>query len=251
VRQRVGGARLRRGDAAQPLHGGARQGRASPAPEAIAHAAVELDHVLLGVADLEAGARALEERYGLKALAGGRHPGAGTANMIVPIGSEYLELIAVVDDKEAEGHERSRRVRAAVEAGQTFVAWALRTDDIEALRKDLIASGWSLPEISDGSRRQPDGSELRWRTQVVDGGVFPFVIEWQVPKSLHPAHMRVEHPSGLDRIGDVVLESDDPSARKKLDQLVEGRVAYGLREGPLNNIRELILSGPGGTVRLT
>jgi hypothetical protein len=36
---------------------------------------LELDHVLLAVADLDAAAREIEARYGLTSVEGGRHPG--------------------------------------------------------------------------------------------------------------------------------------------------------------------------------
>ncbi|HLN14742.1 MAG TPA: VOC family protein, partial [bacterium] len=62
---------------------------------------VWIDHVLIAVPDLAEGARKMEDAYGLRAIEGGRHPGAGTGNMIVPLGTSYLELIAVVDPGEA------------------------------------------------------------------------------------------------------------------------------------------------------
>src|SRR5262249_37141247 len=61
------------------------------------NAQVSIDHVLIAVTDLAESARRFETEYGLTALVGGRHPGVGTANMIIPLGSEYLELIAAVD----------------------------------------------------------------------------------------------------------------------------------------------------------
>src|SRR5207253_9345067 len=54
---------------------------------------VELDHVLIAVDDLAAAARELEARHGLASIRGGRHPGWGTANRIVPLGQTYLELV--------------------------------------------------------------------------------------------------------------------------------------------------------------
>ena len=58
---------------------------------------MELDHVLIAVTDLEAAAREVETRIGLSSVEGGRHRDWGTANRIVPLGSSYLELVAVVD----------------------------------------------------------------------------------------------------------------------------------------------------------
>src|SRR5258708_40339688 len=54
-----------------------------------------VDHVLLPVADLEAGARTLRRRHGLQAIPVGRHPKLGPANMLVPSGRHILVLVLV------------------------------------------------------------------------------------------------------------------------------------------------------------
>src|SRR5204863_3015141 len=113
-----------------------------------------VDHVLLPVADLEVGAQRFYERFGLKGIPGGRHPGLGTANRIVPLGLQYLELIAVVDETEAAASRLGRRVAAAAAAGRTFSDWALRTEDLESLRRKLRSR--SLPPEWQGSRERPD-----------------------------------------------------------------------------------------------
>ena len=59
---------------------------------------MELDHVLIAVTNLEAAAREFETRHRLSSVEGGRHLAWGTANRIVPLGSSYIELIAVVDE---------------------------------------------------------------------------------------------------------------------------------------------------------
>src|SRR3984893_9772341 len=101
-----------------------------------------VDHVLLPVADLEEGARTLHGRYGLHAIAGGRHPKLGTANMIVPLGRQYLELIAIVDPHEAEVSRLGRRLSHALKEGRVFVAWALRTQSLEGVGGQLRGAGW-------------------------------------------------------------------------------------------------------------
>ena len=60
-----------------------------------------IDHVVLACADLDVAAAHLLERHGLASVPGGRHPGWGTANRIVPLGGSYVELITVVDAEEA------------------------------------------------------------------------------------------------------------------------------------------------------
>src|SRR5713226_7446514 len=86
-----------------------------------------LDHVLVAVSDLAEGKRRFETEYGLRALEGGRHPGVGTANMIVPLGSAYLELIAVIDAAEAGRAPTGRLISQTISAGRTFATWAVRT----------------------------------------------------------------------------------------------------------------------------
>ena len=76
---------------------------------------IELDHVLIAVTDLDAAGREFEAHHGLSSVAGGRHPGWGTANRIVPLGDTYLELVAAVDAVEAAGNPFGRWVAAAAD----------------------------------------------------------------------------------------------------------------------------------------
>src|SRR5437016_13889505 len=107
--------------------------------------ATVVDHILLPVADLDAGAQRLYEQYGLKGIPGGRHPGVGTANVIVPLGLQYLELIAVVAQGEAASSRLGGRVARARKEGRLCVARALRTQDLAAVRASGRGAGWALP----------------------------------------------------------------------------------------------------------
>lgn len=78
---------------------------------------LRFDHVQVMVEDFDRAARELLRELGLAAR-GGSHPGRGTANMIVPLGESYLELITVVDPKEAIAFPWSRRVACALESGR-------------------------------------------------------------------------------------------------------------------------------------
>ncbi len=138
---------------------------------------MELDHVLIAVSDLTTAVSEFEARYGLTSIEGGRHPGWGTANRIVPLGDTYLELVAVVDADEAAERPFGRWVgRAAVPGAGRLMGWAVRTDDLDATarRLDLV--------VEAGSRIRADGRELRWRTGGVEAAVaepfLPFFIEW-------------------------------------------------------------------------
>ena len=118
---------------------------------------MELDHVLIAVTDLEAAARDFESRHGLASIDGGRHRDFGTANRIIPLGSTYLELVAVVDPGAAAASSFGWWVdRGAMDEGR-LIGWAVRTSAL-----DEVAGRLELP-IRSGSRLTPAGTELRWR----------------------------------------------------------------------------------------
>ncbi|HZU21057.1 MAG TPA: VOC family protein [Gaiellaceae bacterium] len=162
---------------------------------------LELDHVLIAVGDLAAGAEELLAVHGLASVEGGRHPGWGTANRIVPLGDTYLELIAVVDADEAAGSAFGRWVAAA----RGPFAWAVRTDDLDA-----FAERHGL-DVGGGSRTRPDGSTLRWRLAGVERAaadpLLPFVIEW-APGTEHPGRTAVDHPACRVGLAGVRLQGE-------------------------------------------
>ncbi len=212
--------------------------------------ATVVDHVLLPVADLRQGAARLEESFGLHAIEGGRHPKVGTANYIVPLGRQYLELIAVVDPDEAASSRLGARVAGALREGRTFVAWALRTADLDALRARLLAAGWDLPAIVEGSRQRPDGQVLGWRTQDVDQGSspspIPFVIEWRVPDGLHPGQAQASHRAGASSLRRVVVGAREPDRlREKLELMLGDSPMYEVREADLDGVQEVVLEAGG------
>jgi Glyoxalase-like domain len=138
---------------------------------------VELDHVLIAVTDLEAAARDFESRHGLASVDGGRHRDFGTANRIIPLGTTYLELVAVVDQGAAAASSFGWWVdRGATDEGR-LIGWAVRTSAL-----DEIAGRLELP-VRSGSRLTPAGTELRWRSAGIDEAIgepcLPFFIEWE------------------------------------------------------------------------
>ncbi len=131
---------------------------------------------------------------GLTALDGGRHPGRGTANVIVPLGTAYLELLAVVDEAEARRSPDGRPVLDALAArGPGPVRWSLETSDVDAESRRLGLA------VEDRRRVRPDGQVVRWRAVGVnEAWAEPWrcaFMSWADP-DLHPARTPVRHPSG-------------------------------------------------------
>lgn len=165
------------------------------------------DHLLLGVSDLDHGIDWFERQTGVRALAGGVHPGRGTRNALVSVGgAHYLEIIA--PDPAQMGVHPQFPVDKLVEP--RLIHFAVRTNDIERTAASLRRRGVEVIGTSDGSRRTPAGGLLRWETLVVKSkfGIgpidpIPFFIEW-AGDSTHPSQgaaggctiedLRFEHP---------------------------------------------------------
>ena len=176
----------------------------SPFPEAAQADTVRVDHLILGVNNLERGTEAFARITGVRPVFGGRHPGRGTANALVTLGDgTYLEILGP-----ASNHRDSIPPNLAGLDSLTPIGWALGTRDLDGLGKRLQASQISVTPIQAGSRRKPDNSMLSWRTAAPTGTgleVAPFFIEW----GAGTAHPSTTSPAGC-RLNRLVAYSPDP-----------------------------------------
>jgi Glyoxalase-like domain len=168
---------------------------------------VQLDHVIIAVAELETVAADLEQRHGLASVEGGRHAGWGTANRIVPLGDTYIELITVVDWAEAAGSAFGRWVAGGIESAPGGpLGWVARTD-----RLDEIAGQLGLA-VSTGSRPARDGRLLRWRLAGVDEAAaepaLPFFVEWGEGTPL-PGRATATHRAGTVHLERLELSGNE------------------------------------------
>ncbi len=167
--------------------------------------ALELDHVLIAVADLAAAAREIDARHGLASIEGGRHSGWGTANRIVPLGEAYLELVAVVDEAEAAQSPFGSWVAQAHPTVAKPLGWAVRTNKLDdvARRLGLV--------VTAGSRATRGGQLLRWRLAGIEQAAtepsLPFFIEWEHGTPL-PGHAPATHRAAGVQIAKLQLDGD-------------------------------------------
>ena len=173
--------------------------------------AFRLDHVIYAVRDLDSAAARVTADLGLASVEGGRHPGWGTANRIVPLGESYLELVAVVDSSEAAASDFGRPVLEALATGERLVGWAVATDDIEGIARRLGL------EVTRGSRTGPDGVTLSWQLagvgRALATGALPFFIQWEGAAELHPGNAAAPHRVTPDGIAWVEVSGDERSLR--------------------------------------
>jgi hypothetical protein len=169
---------------------------------------VEIDHLVVAAATLDAGVRWCESTLGVVPGPGGRHPLMGTHNRLLALGSaafprSYLEIVAIDPDAPAPGRVRwfgldepavQRRLH---EQGPALRHLVVRTRTLDRHRDGLIQRGFDPGATLRAERETPSGT-LRWRIVVRDDGrlplegVLPTLIEWDGP---HPADTMP--PSGL------------------------------------------------------
>lgn len=123
----------------------------------------QIDHITIGVPALEQGI-AQFRALGFSVQPGGVHAGKGTHNALAWNGSEYLELLAIRDPAEYRGASGSGGAfERFVAAGGGIRAIALASDDLDADVAGMRARGIRIGDPVEGSRRTPDGRELRWK----------------------------------------------------------------------------------------
>jgi len=196
------------------------------------------------VEDLETAAGRLAQ-VGLRSVPGGRHPGRGTANVIVAFGRQYLELLSVVDTAEAQASVDGRPVLAALaRRGPGLARWSVEPDDIAAVGRRLDLA------VEDRERVRPDGTVVRWRAVGVnEAWAEPWrcaFMAWDDP-SLHPGRGDVGHRCRAT--GFAVLEvnvPDDPSMRTWLGGGPPPAVVTRPAE-PTGPVR-VVVQAPGGDI---
>jgi hypothetical protein len=201
-----------------------------------------LDHVILGCNELDAGVEYVYQRTGVRAAAGGVHPGAGTKNALLSLGKlRYLEIIAPYPSQPVSADPR----HVASLKNPALVGWALHRQDLKRFASLLQNDGIDSVGPKPGSRARPDGNTLSWASLTLkndEDGVLPFFIEWN-SKSLHPS---IDAPAGC-RLTDLWVMAPDPAALHTL----AAKLQLDVQIRQSNELRlAATIVGPKGSMQL-
>ena len=145
----------------------------------------------------------LGSRIGSAFIDGGIHPRFGTRNFTLPLkNGHYLEVVCPLDHPAAEESPFGKAVTTRANEGGGWMSWVVSTNDISPVEKRLGRGS------VEGSRKRPDGTELKWKQLGVLGTIkdsqLPFFIEW----------LSQDHPS-LDGKATAEIKQIDISGDEK------------------------------------
>jgi hypothetical protein len=123
-------------------------------------------------------------QIGTAFIDGGIHPKFGTRNFTAPLlNGQYIEVVCPMDHPATDTTPFGLAVKNKLQDGGGWFAWVFALESIEKIENQLNKKSMH------GSRRKPDGAELKWKQLGVMGTLenaeFPFFIEW----------LTKEHPS--------------------------------------------------------
>ncbi|MEZ5862324.1 MAG: VOC family protein, partial [Geminicoccaceae bacterium] len=180
-----------------------------------------LDHLIIGVRDLEA-ARLAWARLGFNSTPRGRHVGWATANYCIMFRDDYLELLGIVDPT---GFTNGLDERLA--AGEGLMGLALGTSDAACTAAAWRAAGLASARTAElGRLLESDAGplDLRFANVMLDAaertGLGIFACHHLTPGPMRrPAWLR--HPNGASGIaGLTVLAADIEPLRAAAERLV-------------------------------
>jgi hypothetical protein len=177
-----------------------------------------VDHLLLGVPDLDAGIAWVEERTGARAAVGGSHPGRGTRNALLALTKrQYLEIIA----PDPAQLPQVRSGLADLES-RALVKWAAVSTYIAGFGVRLRAAGMEASGPRPGARNRPDGRRLEWTTLALPSTFamgeidpLPFFIQWS-PATTHPS---LDSPPGCELLALEFEHTDAEALRQRFSRI--------------------------------
>lgn len=176
------------------------------------HHLTHIDHVVVGVRDLDAAAK-VYSRLGFTLTPRGRHIGWGTANLCAMFERDYIELLGIVDPSRFVNN-----LDRFLESREGPMAVALGTDDAAAAAASLTAATYAAEGPKELARvvTLPDG-ESTPRFNIVllppeaTPGINAFVCQHLTPELMRRKEWLV-HANGARAIHSVTAVVEDPRA---------------------------------------
>ncbi len=202
-----------------------------------------IDHLVLCVRDLDA-ARAAYARMGFSLTPPAMHPW-GTANSLVQLQGNFLELLAVVDPAKmappAQGEFSFGLFnKTFLEKREGFSMLVFASDDARRDQAEFEAAGLQTYTPFDFSRKAtlPGGEE------VTVGFSLAFVTDARIPEAVFfvcqqhaPQHFwkpdYQAHANGAVAVAEAVMVADDPAALAGLFGRLQGKDAVSSADGRL------------------
>jgi len=182
----------------------------------------------------------LGARIGSAFIDGGIHPKFGTRNFTLPLkNGHYLEVVCPLDHPAAEESAFGKAVTTRANEGGGWMSWVVATNDISPVEKRLGRGS------VEGSRKRPDGTELKWKQLGVLGTIkdsqLPFFIEW----------LSQDHPS-LDGKATAEIKQIDISGDEKTIETWLGSNPKGVfKDVEVNYLDASNFEGETGIISVT
>lgn len=183
--------------------------------------AYQLDHIVIGVSDLDRAAASFQQA-GFQVTPGGEHSSGNTHNVLVTFqDGAYLELIAFKDGKADPAHKWGQRLAS----GEGFLDFALAGSDLESEAKRLDQAGIAHNGVRPLGRLRPDGQRIDWLLLNPDNDIYPipFLIDDVTPRELRvPGGSAADHSLGVSGVSGVrLLVPDLDAAAAKFAALLD------------------------------
>lgn len=187
----------------------------------------ELDHLMIGVPDLEEGIEWWASLTGVRPVHGGPHEGLGTHNALAALGDTlYLELLA--PDPSQSARSPIRETLSQLEAPRPS-GWCYACDDAAKTHRELAERGVESAHAH-FARDKPGGETVKWELVFPShqlGPVIPFLIDWG--NTTRPVE---DSPQGCSLLDVTPFHPQPAEPQALLDKLgIEATVAPGPRSG--------------------
>jgi catechol 2,3-dioxygenase-like lactoylglutathione lyase family enzyme len=140
---------------------------------------LHLDHIVIAVGDLETAMEDYRD-LGFNVVPGGVHANQATHNALITFADgTYLELLAATHNPPVPN---LIDFGVLLHTGEGLVGFALRSDDLEVDAARLRADGFGVGDVIPGERHREDGTVIRWKLALLEGGFAPFLIQNVTPR---------------------------------------------------------------------